>query len=88
MKKEQNLQEPPKQALNIPVVRHCNDFDDFTDLMDEAKNSVKEIFFNGKKHDKRKTNFDDIEDVFDNKIPVKYFFDKRRLDIWIGNYSN
>jgi len=87
MKKAENLNTTEIQALNIPVVRQCNDFDDFTDLMDEAKYSVKEIFFNGKKHNKRKTNFEDFKDVFDNKVPVKYFFNKNRLYIWIANYS-
>lgn len=88
MKKEHSSNNSKTQASNISVVRHCNNFDDFIDLMDEAKYSVKEIFFNGKKHDKRKTDFEDFEDVFDNGVPVKYFFNKNRLDIWIGNYSD
>jgi hypothetical protein len=81
------IQETKKSQLNTPVVRPCNGFEEFTDLMDEAKYSVKEIFLNGKKHDKRKSNFEDFEDIFDNNIPVKYFFSKNRLDVWIGNYS-
>lgn len=70
----------------MPIAKRCDDFDDFIDLMDDAKQSVKEIFFNGKKHDKRKTNFEDFKDVFDNNIPVRYLFNKRKLDVWIGNY--
>lgn len=87
MKKEQKLNNVGTQVLNIPVVRHCNNFDDFIDLMNESKYAVKEIFFNGRKQDKRKTNFDDVVDIFDNKVPVKYFFNKNRLNVWIGNYS-
>lgn len=81
------LKKVETQTLNIPVVRYCNDFDNFIDLMGEAKYAVKEIFFNGKKHDKRKTNFEEFEDIFDNNIPIKYIFNKKRLDVWIGNYS-
>lgn len=73
-----------KKEYNIPVIKYCKDFESFKDLMYEAKYSVKEIFFNGKKHDKRKTNFDDFEDVFDNNIKVEYFFTNNRLDISIG----
>jgi CRISPR/Cas system CSM-associated protein Csm2 small subunit len=75
-----------KPQLSIPIVRQCNDFEKFTELMDQSKYSVKEIFFNGKKHDKRKTNFEDFEDIFDNDVSVKYFYSKNRLDVWVGDY--
>jgi hypothetical protein len=86
MKKPENLNIVETRTLNMSVLRVCDNFDDFTDLMDEAKYSVNEIFFNGRKHDKRKTNFEDFEDIFDNNIPVKYFFSRNRLDVWVGNY--
>lgn len=54
-------------------------------VLEEAKYSVKEIFITGKKHDKRKTNFEDFDDVFDNNVSVKYFFSKNRLEVWIGD---
>lgn len=71
----------------MPTVKQCKSFDDFIDLMDDAKCCVNDIFINGKKQSKRKSNFDDIEDIFDSNVPVTYTYGNDTLNVFIGDYK-
>jgi len=62
-------------------IKVCNNLEDFENLIEEAAHI--DIFYNGRKLKMT----EDFDDIFDNKILVRYFFTKGRLDLWIGDYS-
>lgn len=67
-------------------VKEYNSIEDFATLIDKAKMGCVAIYYNGKKMDKRMNIVVDLEDVFDNNVPVKYLFYSRLLFVGFGNY--
>ena len=74
------------ETKTVENLKISNSFEDFMSLIDEAKLSCKEIHFNGKKMDKRRSLIGDFEDIFDNNVKVKYLFHNRILFVGVGDY--
>lgn len=65
-------------------IKECENLDHFVDIIYEAKQSHCNIYINGKKQDKRKSLIEDIDDVFENNIPIKFQFIDNELKIFIA----
>lgn len=67
----------------MPNTKICKSFEEFTEIIDEAKSSGLIIFINGIKITKRKNLIEDFEDIFDNNFMVEYHFLKDVLEIFV-----
>lgn len=69
-------------------MKEIKTIEQYDELIEEAKQAGVDIIVNGKKMDKRKNLVENMDDVFDNNVAVRFCFFKNRLNISIGGRAS